>query len=131
MHSLFLTTLVLLGRGPTIAKSPGNVYFMSLVDHYGIDYINAPKLEKVTIARRMVAKVRRKGGRFLHYDAKHGKWSKFSLKAEEFYQVLIAIVGNRLSHDNCVMINILRLGIQSPRFRSQGTAKSHAFTVEK
>lgn len=56
---------VLSGRGNNICQYPGNVRFRDIVNEFRERYINAMRQEKMGIAREVVARINKNGGRFV------------------------------------------------------------------
>jgi len=66
---------VLLGRGTSIDKHPGNKYFRRLLAENRADYVTAPKkMRKFLIATSIVQQIHSLGGRFLQQDPDTGLW---------------------------------------------------------
>jgi len=56
---------VLLGRGGKTNSHVGNQRFRTIVTEHQTEYLNARKCDKILIARKIVATVQQRGGRFL------------------------------------------------------------------
>mmetsp|Transcript_9828 Transcript_9828/g.15113 ORF Transcript_9828/g.15113 Transcript_9828/m.15113 type:complete len:356 (+) Transcript_9828:103-1170(+) len=66
---------VLLGRGTSIDKHPGNKYFRRLLSENRTDYVTAPKkMRKFLIATSVVQQIHALGGQFLQQDNDTGLW---------------------------------------------------------
>jgi hypothetical protein len=66
-------TDVMLGRGSSIQRHAGNVFFRELISHYRVAYCTAPKGNKGQLARNICNYIRLSGGRFLERDT-DGRW---------------------------------------------------------
>ena len=71
---------VLLGRGGATNNHSGNNNFRLLVAANQPEYLKARKHEKVIIARRIVAEVQSRGGRFLQNGISKDHWDEVSDK---------------------------------------------------
>jgi hypothetical protein len=71
---------VLLGRGGATNNHAGNHNFRLLVAANQQEYLKARKHEKVIIARRIVAEVQSRGGRFLQNGISKDHWDEVSDK---------------------------------------------------
>lgn len=71
---------VLLGRGGATNNHTGNHNFRLLVAAHQQEYLKARKHEKVIIARRIVAEVQSRGGRFLQNGISKDHWDEVSDK---------------------------------------------------
>ena len=68
--------IVVCGRGcGHFATSKGNQAFRKLVEKSLDRYEDAPKTNKMDISQKIVAIVRKRGGKFLHYDPDSSKWT--------------------------------------------------------
>ena len=67
---------VLFGRGGLTNNHPGNRRFRDIISLHRPDYVNAIKIEKPNVARRIVKAIRAGAppGRFLKKNPKDGKW---------------------------------------------------------
>jgi hypothetical protein len=71
---------VLCGRGGATNNHIGNKHFRTIVAEYQKEYLEAKKKEKAIIARRIVARVRENGGRFLKRDDITSMWVEVPVK---------------------------------------------------
>jgi hypothetical protein len=71
---------VLCGRGGATNNHVGNKHFRAIVAEYQTEYLEARKEEKAVIARRIVARVRENGGRFLKRDDATSMWVEVSVE---------------------------------------------------
>ena len=65
---------VLLGRGGATNNNNGNIRFREIVASKQIEYLDAKKKEKRSIAQDCVETVKKNGGRFLRRDNASGSW---------------------------------------------------------
>lgn len=65
---------ILCGRGNGVNNTSGNIKFRKLIESYRPTYVLAARRDKAEIARQVVAKIHRNGGRFLRSDDKLGCW---------------------------------------------------------
>ena len=65
---------VLCGRGGATNMNAGNIRFRQMVSDCQPEYLVSQKKEKGLISRRIVAQVRRNGGRFLKRNGNTGEW---------------------------------------------------------
>jgi len=59
---------VLLGRGKPLQRHPGNIRYHHIVDSFHGQYEKAQKLEKTTLSKLIVEKIKNTGGRFMKQD---------------------------------------------------------------
>jgi hypothetical protein len=71
---------VLCGRAGYIFNHAGNKHFRAIVTKFQTEYLEARKEERAVIARRIVARVRENGGRFLKRDDATSKWVEVPVK---------------------------------------------------
>jgi hypothetical protein len=71
---------VLLGRGGATNNHLGNRRFRSIVIEHQEEYLNAAKMEKISIARKIVSIVRNNGGRFLGRGNTSEAWTEVDSK---------------------------------------------------
>jgi hypothetical protein len=71
---------VLCGRGGATNNHVGNKNFRTIVAEYQKEYLEAKKKEKAVIARRIVARVKEDGGRFLKRDDSTSMWVEVPVK---------------------------------------------------
>lgn len=76
----FTANDVLFGRGGLTNMHPGNRRFREIILLYRPDYVQAIKIEKPNVARKIVRAIRygKKKGRFLKKDPKNGMWYECS-----------------------------------------------------
>lgn len=67
---------VLLGKGKPIQEFCGNQRLATLVDNYMEDYNNCSRIEKTTLAAKLVSTVKEYGGHFLSKES--GVWISVS-----------------------------------------------------
>lgn len=65
---------VLFGRGGATNNHNGNKKFRVIVTDHQPEYLGARKKDKAVISKRIVRRVREKGGRFLRRDESSGLW---------------------------------------------------------
>jgi hypothetical protein len=71
---------VLLGRGGAANNHLGNRLFRSIILQHQLEYLNAKKLEKADVARKVVVVIHSQGGRFLRRIGKDKNvWEEVSL----------------------------------------------------
>ena len=66
---------VLCGRGGLTNLHVGNKSFRCVVAEYKLEYLKARKNDKKDIARKIVARIKENGGRFLQQRANSDDWS--------------------------------------------------------
>jgi hypothetical protein len=71
---------VLLGRGGATNNHIGNRNFRDIVSEHRPEYLEARKLEKINIARKIVSIVNERGGRFLQRNDDSELWVEVSTK---------------------------------------------------
>lgn len=71
---------VLCGRGGLTNSHIGNKRFRYIVAEYQQEYLHSRKNEKKTIARKIVARTKENGGRFLQRSANSSVWSEVTQK---------------------------------------------------
>jgi hypothetical protein len=71
---------VLCGRGGLTNSHVGNKNFRKIIAEYQAEYLGAKKKEKKEIAKRIVDRIQRSGGRFLKRSADSHVWSEVTEK---------------------------------------------------
>jgi hypothetical protein len=71
---------VLCGRGGATNNHLGNKRFRAIVVEYQYEYLEAKKKEKAVIARQIVERIKKSGGRFLKRDATSDVWVEVTPK---------------------------------------------------
>jgi hypothetical protein len=71
---------VLCGRGGVTNAHVGNKKFRILVAEHQQEYLEMMKKDKASIARRIVARIKESGGRFLKRDDATGDWVKYPMR---------------------------------------------------
>jgi HD superfamily phosphohydrolase len=125
---------VLLGRGGATNNHLGNHNFRLLVAAHQQEYLKARKHEKVIIARRIVAEVQGRGGRFLQKGMSNDQWDEVSDKRaqEKTSQALregLDVRNNRVRPNK--LIKALRRGSESSavNITSTNTTLSNASVI--
>jgi hypothetical protein len=71
---------VLLGRGGAANNHIGNRMFRAVVLQHQLEYLQSRKLDKVNVARKIVAIIQAEGGRFLKRTETDDAWEEAPLK---------------------------------------------------